>query len=78
MNSLRHCVEYTESSRELVRLSSTEGLQATAGIGTWGVVEEPCPVNLNWLILEMLWVGWLAMAILSWLVGTGLGHILFY
>jgi len=56
MNSLRHCVEYTESSRELVRLSSTEGLQATAGIGTWGVVEEPCPVNLNWLILEMLWV----------------------
>ena len=56
MNSLRHCVEYTESSRELVRLSSTEGLQATAGIGTWGVVDEPCPVNLNWPVLEMLWI----------------------
>jgi hypothetical protein len=56
MNSLRHCVEYTESSRELVRISGTEGLQATAGLGTWGIVEEPCPVNLNWLVLEKIWV----------------------
>ena len=56
MNSLRHCVEYIESSRELVRLSSTEGLQSIAGQGTWGIVEEPCPVNLNWLVLEKIWV----------------------
>ena len=56
MNSLRHCVEYTASSRELVRISGTESLQATAGIGTWGVVEEPCPVNLDWLVLEKIWV----------------------
>jgi hypothetical protein len=56
MNSLRHCVEYTESSRELVRISGTEGLQLTAGLGTWGIVEEPCPVNLNWLVLEKIWV----------------------
>ena len=56
MNSLRHCIEYTNSSRELVRLSVMEGLQSTAGQGSWGIVEEPCPVNLNWLILEKIWV----------------------
>jgi hypothetical protein len=56
MNSLRHLVEYTESSRELVRLSSVECLQTTAGQGTWGITNEPCPVNLNWSVLEMLWL----------------------
>ena len=56
MNSLRHCIEYTNSSRELVRLSGMEGLQSTAGQGSWGIVEEPCPVNLNWLVLEKSWV----------------------
>ena len=56
MNSLRHCIEYTNSSRELVRLSGMEGLQSTAGQGSWGIVEEPCPVNLNWLVLEKIWV----------------------
>ena len=56
MNSLRHCIEYTNSSRELVRLSGMEGLQSTAGQGSWGIVEEPCPVNLNWLVLEKVWV----------------------
>ena len=56
MNSLRHLVEYTESSRELVRISSIECLQATAGLGTWGIVDEPCPVNLNWLVLEQIWI----------------------
>ena len=56
MNSLRHCVEYTESSRELVRLSSVECLQSTAGQGTWGITDEPCPVNLNWSVLERIWL----------------------
>ena len=56
MNSLRHCVEYTESSRELVRLSGIECLQRTAGLGTWGIVDEPCPVSLNWAVLERIWL----------------------
>ena len=56
MNSLRHLVEYTESSREFVRISGIECLQATAGLGTWGIVDEPCPVNLNWLVLEQIWI----------------------
>jgi hypothetical protein len=56
MNSLRHCVEYTESSRELVRISGVECLQRTAGLGTWGIVDEPCPVNLNWAVLERIWL----------------------
>ena len=60
MTSLRHCIEYTESSRGLRRPfkggSTPCSEQRTAGQGTWGITDEPCPVNLNWAVLEMIWL----------------------
>ena len=34
--------------------------------------------NIELMYGLTIWLGWLAMASLSWLVGTGLGYMLFY
>ena len=61
MNSLKHLVEYTESTKESVRLSSTQCLQSRVGNGTWGIADDPCPVNLNWRTVRSLWIETLEM-----------------
>ena len=47
MNSLKHLIEYIESTRQLSR-GDTECLQISVGHGDYGIVEEPCVLN-GWM-----------------------------
>ena len=48
MNSLRHLVEYIESTRQIKRKPGEIVSRNTAGHGSYGIVEEPC-VSHGWV-----------------------------
>jgi hypothetical protein len=47
--TLKHLVEYIESTRQLSRKKGENIIQASVGHGDYGIVEEPCGVDLRWM-----------------------------
>ena len=48
--TLKHLVEYIESTRQLSREKGENILPpCTAGHGDYGIVDEPCVVDLQWM-----------------------------
>ena len=47
--TLKHLVEYIESTRQIGRGKNEQVIQASAGHGGYGIVEEPCGVHALWI-----------------------------